>query len=239
MGGYKLNILMTGGTGFVGKHLTSALVEKGYHIYIVTRSPHIYDNNDQITYINYDVHIRKLPIIQAVINLAGDSLFGYWTKRKKQRILTSRIETTNHVISMIEQMKQKPSVFISASAVGFYGTSEEMIFTEQTADPGDDFLAHVVKEWEKTAQQAESLHIRTIYTRFGVILGDQGALPLMSLPVKCFAGGKIGSGRQYMSWVHIEDVVRLLIFCLSHNNVQGPVNVTAPYPQQNKEFTKQ
>ncbi|RYG73259.1 TIGR01777 family protein [Lentibacillus lipolyticus] len=232
-----MTILMTGGTGFVGRHLTEALTEAGHHIYITTRTPEKQTSTKQVTFIGYDYPAEQLPVIHAVINLAGDSLFGYWTAAKKEAIRKSRIETTQKVIHMLKQMKQKPDVFISGSAVGFYGTAEDLIFTEETNRSGNDFLANVVTEWEQTAKQAESLGIRTVYARFGVILGKQGALPLMKLPVKLFAGGRIGSGEQWMSWVHINDVVNMIQFCLRNEQVSGPVNVTAPNPVRNKDFT--
>lgn len=233
-----LNILITGGTGFVGKNLIEALADKGHHFYILTRSPNSHTNTKQTTFINYDHQVEQLPIIHAVINLAGDSLFGYWTKKKKDNILTSRVKTTEKLINLMRNLSKKPEVFISASAVGFYGTSEDNIFSENTPKSGDDFLANVVVEWENTAKQAELLGIRTVYARFGIILGKEGSLPLMSLPVKLFTGGKIGHGEQWMSWVHIKDAVELIIFCLLNNKIKGPVNVTAPHPKRNKDFMK-
>lgn len=233
-----MNILITGGTGFVGKHLTKSLTLKGHHVYILTRSPEMHTNSSKITYLNYDVAIDQLPTIYAVINLAGDSLFGYWTQKKKRTILSSRITTTKKIVDLMKQMKVKPTVFISGSAIGFYGTSEEIIFTEKTTMAGDDFLASVVSKWENTAKEAELLGIRTIYARFGVILGDEGALPLMRLPVKLFAGGKIGNGEQWTSWVHIDDVVNLLLFCIVNHQIKGPINVTSPNPTRNKTLTK-
>ncbi|ALX48960.1 TIGR01777 family oxidoreductase [Lentibacillus amyloliquefaciens] len=233
-----MNIMITGGTGFVGTHLTKELTEKGHHVYVLTRSPEKRTDTNHIAYIGYDHPVKDLPRIHAVINLAGDSLFGYWTRKKKKVIRTSRINTTQKVIRMMEQMETKPDVFISGSAVGFYGTSEELIFTEQTINPGDDFLADVVVDWEQTAKQAEQLGIRTVYTRFGVILGQVGALPLMKLPVKMFAGGRIGNGEQWVSWVHIKDVVGLIHFCMFNEQINGPVNVTAPNPKRNKDFTR-
>lgn len=233
-----MNILITGGTGFVGKNLTKSLTAKGHHVFILTRSPDTHNDSEKITHLHYHDGVDKLPIIQAVINLAGDSLFGYWTKKKKERILSSRIETTEMIVDFMKQMKVKPTVFISGSAIGFYGTSEDLIFTEKTIEAGDDFLAHVVQTWEHTAREAKDLGIRTIYARFGVILGHEGALPLMSLPIKLFAGGKIGHGEQWVSWVHIDDVVNLLSFCLTNHQIEGPLNITSPHPKRNKEFTK-
>ncbi|WP_163971025.1 TIGR01777 family oxidoreductase [Oceanobacillus halotolerans] len=233
-----MNILLTGGTGFVGKHLTKQLVNQGHYVYILTRSPYKYENSPLVKYINYQVTAQYLPTIHAVVNLAGDSLFGYWTKRKKERILRSRIESTQKAIDLMNNMAEKPEVFISGSAVGFYGTSERQTFTEDTEQSGDDFLAKVVVEWEQCAEQAEAIGIRTVYMRFGVILGKEGSLPLMMLPIKAFIGGPIGMGKQWLSWVHIDDVVNMISYCIDHEAIKGPVNVTAPNPERNKDFTK-
>ncbi|WP_404451454.1 TIGR01777 family oxidoreductase [Virgibacillus necropolis] len=234
-----MNILISGGTGFVGSQLTNVLTGENHHVYILTRSPDNYENTDLITYIPYDYYVRDLPAINSVINLAGDTLFGYWSTDKKTNIMKSRTETTQHLVQMMQQMEKKPEVFISASAIGFYGTSEDLIYTENTLDQGDDFLASVAGAWETTAMQAaDELHIRTVCTRFGIILGEKGALSYMTLPIKMFAGGKIGNGEQWMSWVHVEDVVNSIIFCMRNDKIEGPVNVTAPNPKRNKDFTK-
>lgn len=233
-----LNILITGGTGFVGSNLTKSLHKKSHHTYILTRSPEEYTNTNNATYINYEYPVELLPTIHGVINLAGESLFGYWTKKKKASILDSRIKATTSVVGFIKKLDKKPDVFISGSAVGYYGTSDDLMFTEATTAPGDDFLASVVHKWEQCAKQIEDIGIRTVYTRFGVILGKKGALPYMSLSVKLFAGGKIGDGEQWVSWVHIEDVINMIEFCLYNKHMEGPVNVTAPNPQRNKDFTQ-
>src|SRR5690625_896443 len=142
-------------------------------------------------------------------------------------------------MQFVTSMETKPHVFISGSAVGYYGISDEMIYTENTFTSGDDFLAKVCAKWEKVAHTAEDLNIRTIYARFGVVFDKlQGALPLMALPFKFGLGGKIGKGEQYLSWIHIDDCIDLLMHALRNNNISGPLNVTAPYPIQNKEFTK-
>lgn len=231
-----LNILISGGTGFVGKHLTNRLINKGHHVFIITRTPQAYESTENVTYLHYDA--KLLPRIHAVINLAGDSLFGYWTKRKKERILSSRINTTQTLINLMKQLPEKPQAFISASAVGFYGTSHDVIFTEKTIQPGDDFLARVVVDWEKTARQAIDAGIRTVILRLGVILGEEGALPLMSLPVKLGVGGKIGSGEQWTSWIHIDDVISLILFSLENHQLEGPINATAPHPVRNKDLIR-
>lgn len=233
-----MNILLFGGTGFVGKHFVTTCKQKFKHIYIVSRSPETYQNCEKITYIPYNVQASTLPPIDVVINLAGESLFGYWTKRKKEAILKSRISTTKKSVQLIQEMKQKPKVFINSSAVGFYGTSKENIFTENTITPGDDYLSFVVKKWEDTAKEVEAYDVRTVYARFGIILGKEGSLPLMSLPVKMFAGGKIGSGNQWVSWIDIDDCIALLLHCIEKEDAQGPINFTAPYPVRNKDLMK-
>src|SRR5699024_9971009 len=132
----------------------------------------------------------------------------YWSVKKKEKILMSRIHTTEKLLKMVMQMGEKPSVFINGSAIGFYGMSEKEIFTEKTSKPGNDFLAEVVDKWEQCANIAEDLGIRTVYTRFGLVLDHkEGAFPLMSIPLRLGFGGKIGQGNQWMSWIHIDDCV--------------------------------
>lgn len=232
-----MNILMSGGSGFVGRSLTNALLLKGYTIYIATRTLAKRSSDESVFFITYDA-LDTLPEIDAIINLAGESLFGYWTEEKKERILSSRIDITQTLVEFVAQRNKRPKVFISGSAVGFYGTSDDKMFTEGTTTPGDDFLAKVASSWEKAAQPIEDLNVRTVYTRFGVIVGNQGAFPLMELPVKLFVGGKIGDGSQWISWVHIQDAVRSIVECLENERLRGPVNVTAPQPVRNDHFMK-
>lgn len=232
-----MRILISGGTGFVGKALTKALQSQGHTIYICTRVPNNAEDNSHITFVSYE-DLHTLPHIDACINLAGESLFGYWTDKKKQAILSSRTSVTKTLVDFAANQHVKPSVFISGSAVGFYGTSDEKIFTEETTKPGDDFLAHVATAWEDSASPIEALGVRTVYTRFGVILGEQGSFPLMQLPVKLFVGGKIGNGEQWLSWIHIDDVVQAIVACLENPHIHGPVNVTAPSPVRNDHLMK-
>lgn len=234
-----MNILMTGGTGFIGSRLINQLVLEGHHIYVLTRFPKKHPDSAYISYISYQYPMKKLPFIHAVINLAGETLFGNWSEEKKASIVASRVKATEKLTKVLLQMHEKPNVFLSGSAIGYYGMSEDKIFTEATTKPGDDFLATVCDAWEKTAMTAEDLGIRTVYTRFGIVLdGKAGALPQMALPVKLGIGGKIASGSQWMSWVHIDDCVNLLLFALYNAKVSGSLNITAPYPKQNDDFMK-
>ncbi|MEF3331163.1 MULTISPECIES: TIGR01777 family oxidoreductase [Oceanobacillus] len=234
-----MNILITGGTGFFGSKLAAHLTGLNHKLYILTRSPEKKSNTSHLTFKGYDTTADELPRIDAVINLAGESLFGYWTKKKKETILTSRLRVTKYLVQLMKAMKEKPDVFISGSAVGFYGMSEDFIYTEATTQPGTDFLASVTRQWENEASEAEELGIRTIYARFGILLGkDGGAFPLMSLPVKLYTGGHISDGEQWLSWIHVQDAVNLITFGLEHHTLKGPVNITAPTPKRNKDFMK-
>lgn len=230
---------MTGGTGFIGSRFVQKLVEEGHHVYVLTRHPKKHQDTQSVTYISYQYSMKRLPFIHAIVNLAGESLFGYWTEDKKDEIIASRIEVTEQLANMLMQMKTKPNVFLTGSAVGFYGTAEDMIFTEDTKHSSSDFLGNVTEKWEAAAHVAEDLGIRTVYARFGVVLHkDEGALPQIAMPIKYGVGGKIGSGEQWISWIHIDDCVNLLFFALVNESMEGAVNITAPHPQRNKEFTE-
>ncbi|SDK34172.1 TIGR01777 family oxidoreductase [Sediminibacillus albus] len=237
-----MKIAITGGTGFVGNYLAERLAAGNHHTYILTRSPEKHTNTDFVTYIGWlhegTAPEKELPALDAVVNLAGDSIFGYWTEEKKQRIMNSRLHATEQLIDLIRKMDKKPRVLINGSAIGYYGTSCTQSFTELTDQPGSDFLAQVAVNWENKAREAEQLGVRTVLARFGLILGKEGALPLMALPFKLMAGGKVGTGEQWVSWVHIKDVAEMIIFAMDNEEISGPVNVTAPHPQRNKDFSK-
>ncbi|KGX94030.1 multidrug MFS transporter [Pontibacillus halophilus JSM 076056 = DSM 19796] len=236
-----MRIAVTGGTGFVGTHLTRKLVDEGHELFILTRSPEKHHDTNRIHYVGWLKDQFKpedeLLHLDAIVNLAGENLNeGRWTEEQKNKIHNSRIEATDAVIELMKRLESPPKILVNASAVGFYGTSRTEQFTEETTTPGDDFLAHVTAEWENRAQQAEELGVRTSYLRFGVILGEEGALQKMVLPYKLYAGGNIGDGEQWMSWIHIQDVVGLLVFALTNEHVSGPLNVTAPTPKRNKDM---
>lgn len=230
-------ILITGGTGFVGSALTKHLTSLGDEVYILTRK----ERQSQAQGVHYIQWMSskepKLPQIDAVVNLAGESINGRWTDEKKKAILSSRLKVTEELLNLVGKMPQKPAVWVNASAIGYYGTSETQVFTEQTVEHGSDFLAEVVKAWETKAKGAESLGIRTVLTRFGLILGrDGGVLPQLSLPYRFFAGGTVGSGDQWVSWVHKDDVAELIRDVIENEQYTGPVNVTSPHPVTMREF---
>lgn len=235
------NILISGGTGFVGKHITDLLIKDNYKVYILTRNTNNKTNQDNITYVEWltpqSIPYKELPKIDAVINLAGESINGRWTDEKKHKILNSRLKATESLLDLTKNLSQPPAVWINASAIGYYGTSKTEVFTEQTSKHGSDFLAEVVRAWETKASEAKSLGCRTVYTRLGLILGrDGGVLPQLSLPYRFFAGGTVGSGEQWVSWVHVGDVVSLIKDAILNTQYTGPVNVTSPHPVTMKEF---
>lgn len=235
-----MKIAITGGTGFVGKELTNLLLSEGHHVYILTRSDKKSDSS--VTYVPWLKQGAKpeeqLGGIDAFVNLAGTSINeGRWTEEQKKKIYQSRMDATNEVLRIIEALPQKPTVLVNASAVGIYPTSKHKTYTEDSPERADDFLAKTVEDWESKAKEAEKFGVRVAYGRFGVILGkDEGALPLMALPYKLFVGGKVGTGKQWLSWVHVKDVARALYFAITTDELEGPFNVTAPRPLRNDEF---
>ncbi|AFU16663.1 NAD dependent epimerase/dehydratase [Bacillus thuringiensis MC28] len=234
-----MKIAISGGTGFIGKYLSTFFIQKGYTVYILTRKNKIETSNPHLQYVQWTPDLPTFPLssIDIVINLAGESINSRWTKKQKEAILNSRIQATRGLIKQLQTLSTKPHTFINASAIGYYGTSETESFTEQQETPGNDFLAETVFLWEQEACKARSLEIRTIYARFGVILGaDGGALPKMLLPYQFYIGGTIGSGNQWLSWIHIDDVIRMIDFIIHKEEINGPLNITAPLPIRMKEF---
>ncbi|PYZ92405.1 TIGR01777 family protein [Salipaludibacillus keqinensis] len=238
-----MKVAITGGTGLIGQAVTKELTSQGHHVFILTRNKSNKQEEKQVSFVEWlkdgTEPEKELDGIDALINLAGENLnSGRWTSDKKQEILQSRIEATKEAVRIIEKMDHKPSVFLSGSAVGFYGTSYTKTFTEEDREPGEDFLADVVKQWEEEALKAPP-EVRVVCTRFGVVLdAEDGALKKMLPPFKLFAGGKLGTGEQWMSWIHIEDVAQALVHCIHHKDIQGPVNFTSPEPQRMKDFGK-
>ncbi|CAM3901555.1 TIGR01777 family oxidoreductase [Alkalicoccus chagannorensis] len=232
---------IAGGTGLVGSTLTNKLTELGHEVIILTRNPYNKRATENVHYVGWlnsgDAPESQLEGIDAFINLSGENLnSGRWTDQKKQEILDSRIDATREAVRIIEALTNKPEVLINGSAVGYYGTSFEETFTENDTTPGDDFLADVVYRWEEEAKRAEP-YVRTVFSRFGVVLDDEeGALAKMLLPFKMGAGGKIGTGEQWMSWVHVEDAASALLYCIENKSLAGPVNITAPTPERMKSF---
>ena len=233
---------MTGGTGFVGHALINELTKKGHEIFILTRNGSNRENSSLITYVQWlnegDQPSESLEGIDVFINLAGESInSGRWTKERKKKIIDSRIDATKEVLHILSHLQKKPQILINASAIGYYGISDTQTFTEKSSEFGTDFLAKTVQQWETEASKAREFNIRTVFCRFGIILDKaDGALPRIALPYKLLAGGTVGSGNQWVSWIHLKDVIGGIEFTISNESIEGPVNFTAPAPVSMKEF---
>ncbi|HZH62269.1 MAG TPA: TIGR01777 family oxidoreductase [Metabacillus sp.] len=235
-----MKIAISGGTGFIGKHITQYFLNKGHDVYILTRSQKT-SSEKNLHFVQWlsktSNPAESLEGVDVIINLAGKSINNRWTEVTKKQIIESRIESTKEIYSIIHSLTKKPSVFINASAIGIYGTSLTKTFTEKSNETGSDFLAKTVEVWEKEARKVEDLHVRTVFTRFGIVLGEEGALSKMVLPYKLFAGGNLGSGQQWVSWIHVMDLVRLIEHII-YSNISGPVNAVSPNPVKMNQFGK-
>lgn len=237
-----MKIAIAGGTGFVGKSLTDYLLDQNHEVFILTRNAAKASHHPRLSFVEWlkvnSAPETELQDVDAVINLAGESLnSGRWTEARKKRILESRVTATKEIVRILSSLPKKPKVLLNASAVGIYGISESETFTEEATQIGNDFLANTVSAWEQEANKASTLGVRTCFLRFGVVLGaNGGALTRIVLPYQFFIGGTIGSGKQWLSWIHIDDVLKGIDFLLHHENVSGPINFTAPNPVQMKEF---
>ncbi|MBO0587918.1 TIGR01777 family oxidoreductase [Sporosarcina sp. E16_8] len=237
-----MKIVIAGGSGFAGQKLTDTLLNEGHEIIILSRKDSKVDGN--IKYVKWlqegTYPENEIISADAFVNLAGVSINeGRWTAEHRKQIYASRMEATDELLRIISALQTKPAVLVNASAIGIYPASEDNVYTEESLDYADDFLGQTVTDWEKKAASVESEGIRVVFMRFGVILGKNGgALPLMVLPYKLFAGGTVGSGNQWVSWVHIEDVARAITFTIGNKSIDGPVNVTSPFPKRMKYFGK-
>lgn len=235
-----MKVVIAGGTGFVGKQLTKLLQSEGHSVVILTRKPSYERGGIQyVQWLSSGANPeQQLGTVDAFVNLAGVSLNeGNWNTERKKAILDSRLSATSEIIRIIEALDIKPKVLVNASAVGIYPISNTAMYTEEHTNYANDFLGQVVQKWEQCASQATASNVRVVYSRFGVILGKESqALTLMALPYKLFAGGTVGSGQQWLSWVHVEDVARAILFAITNDNIHGAMNVTTPNPMRMKPF---
>jgi len=242
-----MNIIITGGTGNIGRALTTELTQAGHNIIIFSRNPQksvAGAKTVQWDIENIDGWLQYIEIADAIVHLAGENLAGEgffptrWTLERKQRIIDSRVKTGKALVESIRQAQHKPNVLIQASAIGYYGPRDDETVNENDK-PGGDFLSQVCVEWENATEGLDRLGVRRTVIRTGIVLTlDGGALPRLLLPYKMFVGGPFGNGKQWYSWIHIADQVGAIRFLIENPEADGIFNLTAPNPLTNREFGK-
>lgn len=236
-----MKIFITGGTGFVGKNLVPALIRSGHEVCILTRSGKGKGDSSGISWVEGDPAQKgkwqeAVGENEVIINLAGASIFTRWTEEAKRKIRDSRILTTRNLVEAMGGGKVK--TFFSTSAIGYYGFQGDEDLAEESP-PGPDFLALLARDWEAEAKEAEKQGCRLVVTRFGIVLGEKGGALGQMIPLfRKYLGGPLGNGRQWFSWIHIDDLTRAFLFLLGHPEISGPVNFTAPNPVRNKELAR-
>lgn len=233
-----MRVLITGGSGFLGSTLAQRLAGEGHEVLILSRHParHAARQSFKAQWIG-DLNEIKEPV-QAVVNLAGANLFTLpWTQKRKQTLEHSRTNTTERLVQWMQQQEQPPEVFLSGSAVGFYGDQGDSLVTEVT-DYGAGWPAKMVVAWENTASEAERLGIRTVYLRTGLVLGNGGFLKPLLPAFKLGLGGSLADGQFWFSWVHVQDWVSAVLFLINTPTMSGPVNLTAPEPVRYRDFAR-
>lgn len=237
-----MKVLITGGLGFIGTQISNRLIEKGHQVTVVDRAPRPTAYTPQaVTYVPADTTIEgawqeKIAAQDAVVNLAGASIFTRWNDKTKTLIYDSRVLTTRNVVEAME--KNKKALLCSTSAVGYYGFRGDEVLAEEDS-PGSDFLAQVCIDWETEANKATEKGARVVITRFGIVLGKTGgALGQMIPAFRRFVGGPLGSGKQWFSWIHMEDLLRAFLFVFDNMDMRGPVNLCSPNPIRNKDLAK-
>jgi uncharacterized protein (TIGR01777 family) len=236
-----MNCLLTGATGFIGRRLVHRLLEEGHSVNYIARyrsneldtraAFHFWDRNDE-------PRLESIPRLDAVFHLAGEPVSQRWTADVKKSIRESRVDGTRKLVKAIRKLRHKPSVLVSTSAVGFYGERGDEVLTEGSA-AGEGFLADVCKGWEREAIGAREIGLRVALLRVATVLGKNGgALKPMLLPFKLGIGGPFGNGKQWMPWIHLDDLVSLYIFAAQNEVASGPLNASAPETVANGQFTK-
>ena len=239
-----MKVMISGGTGMIGTALAQDLATSGHNVVILTRRSYPGDTrNEKIRFVQWDGKtagdwVAELENTDAVVNLAGENLSSsFWTEKQKRRIVASRVDAGKALAEGFAKASHKPGVLIQASGSGAYGTSEEKVFTESD-DYGSDFLASVTRDWETSTLPVEKMQVRRVIIRSGVVLENgKGALRLMTLPFKLFVGGKLGTGRQWLSWIHLQDEVKAIRFLIENENARGIFNLSAT-PVRNETFSK-
>lgn len=232
-----MKIVISGSHGFIGSAVLEHFQQQGHTLLRLIRPTQIAHSNEIFWEpMGQYIHQNKLTGVDAVIHLAGENIFGRWNEKKKQAIYNSRVIGTDFLCKTLAQLDSKPSVFLCASAVGYYGDQGNEEMTE-SAPPGSSFLSQVCRDTEAATETAAQAGIRVVNMRFGMVLGSGGGALAKMLPAfKMGMGGPLGDGQQWVSWVSMEDVIGVMDFALNHKKLSGAVNVTSPQPVRNKEF---
>src|SRR4051812_41427222 len=236
-----MNYLITGATGFIGQRLVNYLLHSGNEVNYLSRQRretlegraafHIWKRDEEPS-------LNSVPRLDAIIHLAGEPVAQRWNENVKRAIYSSRVDGTRKLVTAVEKLKHKPSTLVSASTVGIYGDRGDEVLTEASA-PGKDFLADVCVAWEREALRAGDFGLRVVLIRIAIVLGPHGgALKQMLVPFRLGVGGPLGSGKQWMSWIELDDLVRLFVFAAENQNIHGALNGAAPEPVTNAQFTK-
>lgn len=232
-----MQILLTGGTGFIGAALARALRERGDVVVVVSRraSP----GTDGARTVTWEEAEAEVGRSDAVVHLAGEPIAdARWTAERLERIRSSRVDTTDRLARAVAGAPRRPRVFVSASAVGIYGMRRDDVVCDEQSSAADDLLARMCVAWEGAAGPAKAAGVRVVHPRIGIVLGRGGALAKMEGPFRWFLGGPVGDGKQWLSWIHVKDVVRALLFLVDHDELSGPVNLVAPAPATMNEFAR-
>lgn len=239
-----MKIAITGGSGFVGTSLARALLREGHSVTVYDRIPPRF-SHDSMSFVAANLSDDGAPesvaAHDAVVHLAGVSIYDRWTPAYKRQIMSSRTRSTDSIVAACAASARRPSVFVCASAVGYYGDRGDRVLDESAAAPapGSDFLSDVCVAWESSAQKIEALGIRRVSVRTAIVLGPGGGMMAKLLPAfKWGLGGRLGSGRQWFSWIHIDDLVAVYVEAVTNPRLSGPVNAAAPEPVTNRMFTK-
>jgi uncharacterized protein (TIGR01777 family) len=237
-----MRLMLCGGTGFIGQALTQALLSRGDEVWIITRNKPMKPPFDTalphphyVTWAEWSANPDRVGGFDGIVNLTGESINQRWTTKAKERILSSRLEAAARIANNLKRMSSPPSVVVNASGISLYGHSGEVVFDEYSPAAPADFLGSTVVAWEKAADLIPTQ--RLVKLRIGLVCAREGgAFPLLRLPYRLFGGGRMGNGKQGLPWIHLQDMVSLILFCLDEPAISGPVNAVAPDPVSNDEF---
>jgi uncharacterized protein len=243
-----MKVLIAGGSGYIGRHLSDSLVEDGQQVVVLTRRRAPPADGSAPRMVTWDAHgadgawVSELSVVDAIVNLAGTGIGGLrWSRRYMAEILSSRLAATTALVLAIERTPadRRPKVLVSASGIDYYGDRGDEVITEESS-PGDSFLAHVCQQWEAAAAKAEALGVRVVRIRTSMVFGRGApAFRLLVLPFRLFAGGPLGDGHQWFTWIHIDDLVRLYRLGIEDERLFGPVNAVAPDIRRERELARE